>query len=124
MPTINLRGRRTGLPEGVVRIDRKTRWGNPFPMRSQSAEERDRVIEAYRKALWADIRVGRVGIPDLASLNGKPLACWCAPLPCHGDVLLAAAAWASTLPVGCSVEALGAMGVPTWAVPKKRDEVG
>jgi hypothetical protein len=112
------------MPEGAVRIDRKTKWGNPFPMRSQTVEERDRVIEAYRKALWADIRAGRVWLADLAALDGKPLACWCAPLPCHGDALLAAAAWASTLPEDCSVVALGTMDVPAWAVPKERDEVG
>ena len=30
---------------------------------------------------------------ELADLGGRPLVCWCAPLPCHGHVLLAAAAW-------------------------------
>jgi len=25
--------------------------------------------------------------PDLEPLRGKRLACWCAPLPCHGDVI-------------------------------------
>jgi hypothetical protein len=27
-----------------------------------------------------------------AELNGRDLVCWCAPLPCHGDVLLRLAA--------------------------------
>ena len=26
--------------------------------------------------------------PDLAPLHGMRLACWCAPLPCHGDVIV------------------------------------
>ena len=25
---------------------------------------------------------------DLEELRGKDLVCWCAPLPCHADVLL------------------------------------
>ena len=33
----------------------------------------------------------------LAALYGKPLACWCAPLPCHGQVLARAAAWAASV---------------------------
>ena len=33
----------------------------------------------------------------LAALHGKPLACWCAPLPCHGQVLARAAAWAASV---------------------------
>jgi hypothetical protein len=26
--------------------------------------------------------------PDFEPLRGKRLACWCAPLPCHGDVIV------------------------------------
>ena len=31
----------------------------------------------------------------LAALKGKRLGCWCAPGPCHGEVLVAAAEWAA-----------------------------
>lgn len=30
-------------------------------------------------------------LDNLHTLKGKTLLCWCAPLPCHGDVLLALA---------------------------------
>ena len=75
-----------------VRIDRKTRWGNPFPMRRE--EGRARVIAEYRAWLWIEIREGRISLKDVADLRGKRLACHCAPRVCHGDVLAAAAEWA------------------------------
>jgi hypothetical protein len=52
------------------------------------------VIERYRRWLWREIEADRVDLADLAGLAGKTLACWCAPRPCHADVLLRAADWA------------------------------
>ena len=68
-----------GAPKGT-----STEWGNPFQMKNNSDSERNRVIEEYREWLTAK--------PDLIAkaqreLKGKVLACWCAPKPCHGDVL-------------------------------------
>ncbi len=31
---------------------------------------------------------GRKLLEDIAELRGEDLVCWCAPLPCHADVLL------------------------------------
>ena len=97
--TLNLRDRaaynavRAGA---AVRIDRKTEWGNPFPLgdRADAAERRD-VIEQYREYLSNAIDAGHVDIDKLARLDGKALACHCAPEPCHGDVLAEAASWAA-----------------------------
>lgn len=75
-----------------VRIDRKTKWGNPFVM--QSEQDRTKVIEQYRQWLWEQINSGKIEMEELASLHGKRLGCHCSPKPCHGDVLAAAAAWA------------------------------
>mgnify|MGYP000073592277 CR=1 FL=1 len=75
-----------------VRIDRKTRWGNPFPMRSEA--DRDRVCEEYRAWLWGEIKANRITLEDIADLRGKRLGCHCAPRRCHGDTLAAAADWA------------------------------
>ena len=75
-----------------VRIDRRTRWGNPFVMKSES--DRAQVIAQHKEWLWGQIRAGKIALSDLAALDGRRLACHCAPLPCHGDTLLAAAAWA------------------------------
>ena len=87
----NLKGLRV-LPEGAVRIDRMSRWGNPFKI--NASQDRETVIRLYRQHLWRMIQEERISIKDLASLHGKDLYCWCAPLPCHGDVLAKAAAWA------------------------------
>lgn len=65
------------------RIDRNTRWGNPFVL----PEDGDRmtVIESYRQHYLPHK-------PSLLSrldeLQGKALGCWCAPEACHGDVLV------------------------------------
>ena len=88
MPAVNLK-----FEAYDVRIDRRTRWGNPFPMRSEA--DRDAVCEKYRLWLWEEIRAGRVTLADLAELDGQRLGCHCAPKRCHGDTLSAAAAWAA-----------------------------
>lgn len=76
-----------------VRIDRKTKWGNPFVMGRDG--DRDTVCEKYRHWLHNEIRAGRVTLEDLAALKGKRLGCHCAPRRCHGDTLSAAADWAT-----------------------------
>lgn len=75
-----------------VRIDRATQWGNPF--KSPRDGTRAEVIELYRVWLWNEIRRGRWNLSELAALSDKRLGCWCAPLPCHGNVLARAADWA------------------------------
>lgn len=80
-------------PPDAIRIDRRTRWGNPFVIGRDGT--REEVIEKYRDHLWGQIRTGKLSLDDLAGLHGKDLACHCAPQPCHGDVLSRAAAWAN-----------------------------
>ena len=77
----------------TVLIDRRTKWGNPFKLGVDG--DREQVIARYRADLWRRIRAGQVSLEELAELDGCWLACWCEPLPCHGDVLARAAAWAS-----------------------------
>ena len=81
--------------EGVVRIDRRTRFGNPYRIGRHGT--REQVIERYRAELWRRIRTGEVSLEELAALHGKTLACHCAPLPCHGEVLARATAWAAAV---------------------------
>lgn len=65
-----------------VRICRPGRWGNPFRIGRDGA--RDEVIAKYEA--WLRSRPDLLArLPELA---GKRLGCWCAPLPCHGDVLV------------------------------------
>jgi hypothetical protein len=68
----------------LVRIDRKSIWGNPYVMDEDGT--RAEVIANYRDH-YLDFKPSlllRIG----DDLEGKALACWCAPEPCHGDILL------------------------------------
>ena len=74
-------------------------WGNPFSHKEDGLARFvvgtvDEAISSYHLWLWAEIKSGRVSVASLASLHGKTLGCWCKPGPCHGDVLVEAAAWA------------------------------
>ena len=65
-----------------VYIGRGSKWGNPFRMRNNSQEERDRVCEEYEKYFFT------TDLPNqLHELRGKILGCYCKPLRCHGDFL-------------------------------------
>ncbi|MCY3933470.1 MAG: DUF4326 domain-containing protein [Acidobacteria bacterium] len=85
---------RLGTPQakGAVRIDRKTRWGNPFIIGKDG--DRLKVINHYRAWLWKRLKNEPDLIHAVANLHGRTLACHCAPKPCHGQVLARAAAWA------------------------------
>ena len=76
-----------------VRIDRRTKWGNPFHIGHHG--DRAEVIARFRRYLAQKIRAGEITLEELAALNGKTICCWCAPDPCHGDVLARAAEWAA-----------------------------
>ena len=62
-------------------IGRPGKWGNPFAIGRDGT--RTEVIEKYRA--WIAERPGLV--EELRALRPDVLVCWCAPLPCHGDVL-------------------------------------
>ena len=70
-------------PEDAVYVGRPSKWGNPY--RITKHQTREDVIEEYA-VLLANRRAD--GILDVTELRGKDLECWCAPLPCHADVLL------------------------------------
>jgi len=68
----------------LVRIDRATRWGNPYAIPRDG--NRAEVIRRYRD----DHLPTRPDLlDDLPTLRGRALACWCAPEACHGNVLAA-----------------------------------
>ena len=72
---------------GAVFIGRPGPYGNPFIIGRHGT--RSEVIGLYRQMLYrltdsmADLRNQAI-----RELRGKDLACFCAPLPCHGDILL------------------------------------
>lgn len=65
-----------------VRIDRRTKWGNPFIIGKHGS--RDDVITQYET--W--VKTQPHLLAALHELRGKRLGCWCAPLACHGEVLV------------------------------------
>lgn len=99
--------RRAGwrMPPNTVKVDRTTKWGNPFaaagnPDKVNPDTVHAQCVDRYRTMLE---RAGRYILPATPQffgqeptveeiqrdLRGKNLACWCHPdSPCHADVLL------------------------------------
>jgi hypothetical protein len=77
------------VPADAVYVGRPTKWGNPFVVGKDGT--RAEVVEKYRD--WLPMS----GL-DPTELRGKHLVCWCAPLACHADVLVALANIAPTSP--------------------------
>jgi hypothetical protein len=64
-----------------VYIGRPSKWGNPFVIGQDGS--RAEVIRKYHAWLLTQPDL----MASLPELRGKILGCWCAPQPCHGDVL-------------------------------------
>jgi hypothetical protein len=88
MPRV-LNYKRDGLPPGAVYIGRLmpryglpgSKWHNPYKVGRDGT--REEVIAKYECHLHDS------GLIDAVhELRGRDLVCWCAPEPCHGDVLL------------------------------------
>ena len=70
------------IPRDAIYIGRPSKWGNPFVIGKHG--NREQVIARYECALLSDPNL----MASLHELRDKSLVCWCAPLACHGDVLL------------------------------------
>lgn len=87
------------MPANTVKVDRTTRWGNPFKLHGDGKPMAPEVAVGLFRRLLQDqggfmVKVRGQAIPTTVAdirreLRGKNLACWC-PLsgPCHADVLL------------------------------------
>ncbi len=94
------------MPPNTVKVDRTTKWGNPFVKHGDGvAMARETAVGLFtsllqREGSWwpqpmpwpkGKMPAGpRTTVEEVrAELRGKNLACWC-PLgePCHADVLL------------------------------------
>lgn len=83
-PTPRVLNRRRHRPdEGGVYVGRPTKWGNPFRIGVDGT--REEVVRRYRE--WLNTQPSLLEAAR-RELRGKDLVCWCAPLPCHADVLL------------------------------------
>lgn len=90
------------MPPNTVKVDRSTRWGNPYPVGSMSlgtiVKDNADAVARFRRHIevikfWSVPLKSALICTDVPTvqreLRGKNLACWC-PLdqPCHADVLL------------------------------------
>jgi len=80
---INLKTCKDWGRPGDVKIDRTTKWGNPFLMGKDG--NRDDVCNKYAIYIRKQIESGNLNIKELQ--HAKRLGCWCKPLRCHGDEL-------------------------------------
>lgn len=96
------RARGWRMPPNTVKVDRTTRWGNPWRVGEPYVGDPAEAVRRFRSAVIGftsngsfcaplahpDSYIGRI-IRDADQLRGKNLACWCAlDAPCHADVLL------------------------------------
>ena len=88
------------MPENTVKVDRTTKFGNPFKVGvfrcfANTDDPNDVVVacpgdlnEAVDAFRWLAEQSDRAEMIQ-RDLRGKNLACWCRPgEPCHADVLL------------------------------------
>ena len=77
---------------GIVFIDKQrfpkqsSNFANPFKIGKDGT--RDEVIEKYKTYITNKLNDNEELQKELINLEGKTLGCWCAPEPCHGDILL------------------------------------
>ena len=89
------------MPPNTVKVDRTTRWGNPFITGENGTAAE--CIQRFELLLSGLVDMRGIDLvrrqneflrqygnrASLGLLRGKNLACWCrADKPCHADVLL------------------------------------
>lgn len=82
------------MPPNTVKVDRSTKWGNPFPI-PKDHPWKDAAWSVLQFSFWIHRLEHWPDKPEpptadeLKTLRGKNLACWCKlGSPCHADVLL------------------------------------
>jgi Domain of unknown function (DUF4326) len=90
------------MPPNTVKVDRSTKWGNPFIVGQHG--DRAKCVQLFEYLLGGYLCVSSDNVDqqrayvkmarrDRRHLKGKHLACWCSlDAPCHADVLLRLAA--------------------------------
>ncbi|WP_426031927.1 DUF4326 domain-containing protein [Cypionkella sp. TWP1-2-1b2] len=76
------------MPPNTAKVDRSTRWGNPYQAGQDGDGSQEYLVSLFRDYLTRPEQATLVAAIR-AELRGKNLACWCKPgTPCHADVLL------------------------------------
>lgn len=85
------------MPSNTVKVDRSTRWGNPFVIGEHGTQEE--CVALFRRLIDGDLPKAEQ-TPELLAyrrmvqdrvheLRGSNLACWCKEgTACHADTLL------------------------------------
>lgn len=73
-------------------VGRPTKYGNPYSHKKGTAalhlvSSRDEAVEAFERFIMEEAQEELRG-EIKHELRGWDLACWCAPLRCHAEVLL------------------------------------
>ncbi len=79
----------------ILYVGRPTALGNPFELygsQKHDPKKRDNSIARYRRWLWEKIKEEDPDVMNALGLidENTILACWCAPAPCHSNVIWAA----------------------------------
>lgn len=88
------------MPPNTVKVDRSTKWGNPFIVGKHGTAAE--CVDLFEKLAFGFVCISKgvdlarsqsnflkAWTDDRRELQGKSLACWCGQnKPCHADVLL------------------------------------
>lgn len=70
-----------------VYIGRGTPFGNPYVI-GENAQTREDVIRLYRAYFYERLKKEPEWKAKVDKLKGRVLGCHCAPLPCHGNIII------------------------------------
>ena len=80
------------MPPDTVKVDRATRWGNPFRSSDRSEPSLALAVAEFERWIMESAEGQRMAAEARTLLRGKNLACWCkAGGPCHAEVLITVA---------------------------------
>lgn len=93
---VNLKSYTPRKDEVLIKVDRSTVVGNPFPMRSEA--QRDEVCRKYNEYFGNIVKNPDSNkefmdylryIYKVSRLHNIALGCWCAPKRCHAETIKA-----------------------------------
>jgi hypothetical protein len=77
------------MPPNTVKVDRTTKWGNPFKIDGEIIRDQWDAMFAFEEFLMTTESGKAFAAKARNALFGKNLACWCKEgTSCHADVLL------------------------------------
>ena len=85
------------MPPGAMKVDRSTKWGNPFVVGKHGTQ--DQCVAWHRELLESENPIAAAAVPvgeqlahlsyvkrNLHKIIGSDVACWCRlDQQCHGD---------------------------------------